>query len=261
MREKFYFSARDAVKELQERQNSGVRSRIEKWWADREWPIPNFPNGNFGMLARNIATARYEDLVFAEMAKAVSLQPFWLEYTLDKFVSASNFKRSLVEPFFCSGKGRNGGWRTSKVKLASIPKNDGEKISDVQVDGISNGISLVEYHHGLQKKFIPEAMRKDMSEVLIAFGTAKHYYSAYLSWFIVHGVLFEDYHGGESGDKLTDFTKGVFQPAWEQVRQETGLKPLIVPLPWWDGMQFFPANHDWLNHGIFDKQSIEGLIA
>lgn len=256
MREKFYFSAKDAAKELQERQDSGVKEMMEDWWKSKNWPIPNFPNGNFGILARSVATTRYEDLVFAEMARAVSLQPLWLEYIEDKFVSISNFKRSLIEPFFCSGKGRNGGWCVSKVKLASIPENDGRRISDIQ----TGNTSLVEYHRNLQKKFIPEATRKDMSEVLMAFNNAKHYYPAYLSWFVAHGVLFEDYHGGESGDKLSNFTKNIFQPSWEEVHERIGLKPLIVPMPWWDGMQYFPADHNWLEHGVVLEQSIEKLI-
>lgn len=253
----FYFSPKDAAGKLEMRQSSGMREKIEKWWKSKGWPVPNIPVGKFGILGRQIATARYEDLLFSEMAKAVGLKPLWIEYTEDKFSLHSSYKRSLVHMSHCSGKGRSGGWQIRKEKLGCVHSCNGLPLTDIQT---KHG-SLIDYHRSLWKKFIPEASRMDMSDVYKEFGGARYYYGAYLSLFIAHGVLFEDYHGGESGKALDSFTGAIFQPAWEMLVNELKMRPLITPLPWWDGMQFYPADHGWLEHGVFDEQSVKRLIA
>lgn len=254
--EKFYYSPKDAVRELRKRRLSGVKEEVEKWRKSKGWPESNIPSGEFGILGRQIASARYEDLVFAEMAKGVGLSPLWVEYAEDKFSLHSSYKRSLVQMIYCSGKGRSGGWRVHKEKLACVHACNGQLLTDIQT---KHGL-LVDYHHSLWEKFIPGALRMDMSSMYKFFGGAKHYYGAYLSTFVAHGILFEDYHGGESGKALDIFTKDIFQPAWEMIVDELGLKPLITPLPWRDGMQFYPADYNWLDHGVLDRQSIEKLI-
>ncbi len=258
MREKYYFSAREAAAELESRRIKGLHKDVEERFKLKGWPFPNLPSGNLGVLVRQVATVRYEDLFFMEMAKAVSLCPIWPEYTSDKFVSSSRFKKSLLHPFFCSGKGRNNGWVVTKKKLSCVVSWDGRKLSDIRIK--NNTISLVDYHHNLRDRFIPGVIRTEMSDFLDCFLGAAGYYQAYLSLFVAHGVLFEDYHGGESGCALNSFTENVFQPAWESVTKEFGMRPLITPLPWLDGMQFYPANHNWMNHGVFDKHSIEMAI-
>jgi len=250
MKNLIYYSPIGAVVELKRRQALGIREEIEEWWRSKSWPIPNIPAGEFGMLGRQIATARYEDLLFSEIVKAVGLNPLWLEYTMDKFFLHSSYKRSLIHMIHCSGKGKNDGWKIRKEKLACVHHSHGKLLTDIQT---KHG-SLVEYHHAFQKKFIPDAVRIDISD------TFRQGYAVYLSLFIAHGILFEDFHGGESGVALDGFTANVFQPAWKILVDELGIKPLITPLPWWDGMQFYPANHNWLEHGVFDRQSIEKLI-
>lgn len=248
---KFYYSPREAVMELKKRQTDGIKEVVEDWWRKNGWTMPCIPAGEFGMLVRQVATARYEDLLFMEMAKAVGLNPLWAEYTEDKFFLHSSYKRSLLKMFFCSGKGRSGGWKIRKEKLSCVHHCHRKILNEIQT---KKG-SLIEYHHALQKKFIPNATRIDISD------TFRQSYSAYLSLFIAHGILFEDFHRGESGPALDGFTANVFQPAWEMLVDELGMKPLITPLPWWEGMNFYPADHSWLEHGVFDRQSIKDLIA
>jgi hypothetical protein len=50
----------------------------------------------------------------------------------------------------------------------------------------------------------------------------------------------EDYHNGAASDADHAFARNVFEPAWQRIINEVGVSPLIVRLPWVDGMQFFP---------------------
>ena len=57
---------------------------------------------------------------------------------------------------------------------------------------------------------------------------AHDYYYKMILFFVVHGILFENFliYGQES-----QFTKNIFLPAYKKVVETTGLKPLIVPIP------------------------------
>ncbi|MEK6673092.1 MAG: hypothetical protein AABY42_06395 [Nitrospirota bacterium] len=66
------------------------------------------------------------------------------------------------------------------------------------------------------------------SEVNMAHGKkAKEYYKYFLSLFICHGILFENFITNEEEER---FSKSVVFPAFRQVVADFGLKPLIVPL-------------------------------
>jgi len=222
---------------------SKLKKEVEKWWKielKEKSPasaISNIPV-NAGVLARNVATCRYEDFCFAKMAKQAGLTPVWFEYTRDYFTpSQSSFKRSIAHPIFYNGNGRNGGEKLTKKKLVSFLEWDGARINEV------NGGKLVTWHHAMHKKFFPSyGERIDMSSWLLQFKGAKEYYKAYLSLFLCHMVLFEDYFGGESGKVLDSFTVEVFLPARNFLEKKFGVKPKIVPLPWEKHYKYFPAN-------------------
>lgn len=234
---------------------SDMRQSIESWWADQGFGTPAFirerKNVPMGIFARHVATARYEDIVFSLMARRAGLVPTWLEYTDDKFVSVSPYKRSLLHRQLCSGRGRKGGFRDNKVeRLLDVTANDGKKISAIRV---SFDEGLVEYHHRLQDDFLPKPIhRADISSWLrgIGQGNASGYYAAKLSMYVAHSVLFEDYHGGESGNELDNFTARVFEPAFAKITLLFGVKPLIVRMPWQREFGYYPANADWHTHGI-----------
>ena len=245
-----YASPNEALKLLHERQKQGVQKRVVEWFANEgfELPFPVIPN--MAVLGRHVATCRYEDLVYKLMAESAGLTPTWMEYTGDKFVTCSSVKKSLLQPFTCDGKGRAGGWRTRKMKLANPHCWDGKNISDVI---LQDGTNLVKWHHNHQDAIMGDVVRYDSTNWLKQFPRgASEYYPYYLAAFVAHGVLFEDYHGGESGDELDSFTTDVFQPAWDRVVREIGIAPIIVPLPWWDGLQYYPANADWERHEVID---------
>lgn len=255
----YYFSPQEAARTLQNRQRNGMREEVAERWKKKGWPMPPDVNGNdclISVLSRHVATARYEDIAFVAISNQEGLHPAWIEYTSDKFVTASPYKRSLLHPTFCEGKGKQGGWKTKKVKLASMNSWDGRPLNTITFAFSANNSSesgLVEYHHALHQDFFPNGVRVDFSRWLSSFGGSKEYYPAYLSLFLSHYLLLEDYHGGETGPGLGQFTRDIFLPSWDKVVAEwNGMRPIIVRMPWTEGMQYYPADHNWQKHGILD---------
>ncbi|MEK7102665.1 MAG: hypothetical protein AAB912_03490, partial [Patescibacteria group bacterium] len=117
-----------------------------------------------------------------------------------------------------------------------------------------DGTSLLSWHHAQLERMVPGATYADATPWLQKIGNAWAYYELALSIYVAHGVLFEDYHGGESGTKLDSFTVQVFEPAWEAVRRRFGVSPLIVRLPWGPGFDCYPNNQAWRDHGIIPAE-------
>lgn len=164
--------------------------------------------------------------------------------------------------FYCAGRGRKGGWKVFKKNGIDLAAYDGRPMSSIC---LSDGRSLVEYHHALQDKYLANPIRQDLSLYLKQHGGSKDYYLPFLSMFLLHGVLIDDYHaenyhnGVASASDLA-FTRNVFEPAWKKIVNDLGLSPLIVPLPWIDGMQFFPQEgHE--NHHVIDCDAIFRNVA
>lgn len=254
-----YFSASQARQEVLNRQNSGVRERVEKWWREKGFDFPTLPDvENMAVLARQVATCRFEDVVFREMAMASGLTPTWLEYSADRFFNISNYKRSLLHPYMSSGLNKKKELISKKERLCDSTIWNGYPLRDIVTD---TGISLVDHHHSLQNLVFGEVVRQDLSDLLVRMSGASGYYPFYLSLFLAHGVLFEDYHGGESGRVLSRFTEDTFEPAWRYVFEEFGLTPIIVALPWWDGMQYYPDSSDLDRYGpICDRERIHHQV-
>ncbi len=230
----FYVGLAEAGAELASR--SYLRPAVEQWWKDRGLSMPELLTTSLkpqGFLCRQLATFRYEDATFVIMAEKAGLSPAWLPYEGDVFADISPLKRSYIEPVYVAGVGRNGGMRKVGTRLVSgnVAELNGRPLMHVVTN---QGTSLVDYHCGNLRTLYNRAQVADVTPILRkAGGTPRRYYPALLSLLVAHGVLFEDYHGGESGGKLSAFTTDVFEPAFQQVEQTFGVKPLIVRLPWW----------------------------
>jgi len=250
--ERFYIELREARRALRERQE--LRREVEEYWRKKGLQFPeelSNPNGLLGFLARHLATARYEDLAFVLLTEKAGLQPFWLTYTADRFVTCSPVKVSYLQPRIVKGFGLHRRCLiVLKYQLANpkVADQNRMRLCDIRT---YIGEPLVDWHRRLLKAVYPGARVVDISEPLQALGKAKNYYSLFLSLAVAHGVLFEDYHGGESGERLNSFTEEVFEPAFEEVINTFGLPPLIVKLPWWRELGYYvdPAlAKDWRTH-------------
>lgn len=116
------------------------------------------------------------------------------------------------------------------------------------------GQNIADIHHQMHQQFFPQAKRFDASDWLFQFGRAKDYYMAYLSIFLAHAVLFEDFHGGESGKKLDSFTDKVFEPAYQELIDLFGIKPLIIKMPWLPEFKHYPGDQNWQEHQIIPEE-------
>jgi len=236
-----------------------LRTEIERWWAAKKWWIPDrFSEGHaLASFGRAIATRRYEDALFVHYAHEAKLIPVWLEHTEGSFSSHSSFKRSLLQPCFYERHGRQGGIVTKKHELVPIATERTKIISRIKTKA---GDTLVQYHHRLHASFglNPSAI-VDCSSFYRQFGRAADYYLPYLSLFVAHGVLFEDYHGGESGDSLSDFTNQIFTPAFKELKSLFGVPPILVRMPWHDNLRLYVPEErtDWINHRVIPDELLQ----
>ena len=251
MSRKYYVPLECARKELVKR--IALRRNVEVWWLDELKVTPpdielfEVPTAIF---LRQLATCRYEDIVFCLLARKAELLPLWLEYTGDKMVQHSSLKRTYLRRQICYGRGRNGGFRPFAIhRLADIPASGGKRLNEIETtDG-----PLHEVHRQLQKQVIPGARREDLTPWYLSIPKERRY-DAMLSLSVAHSVIFEDYHAGESGDELTILRNEVFEPAWKRVAALFGAKPLMVQMPWRQEFAWYPADDSWHEHGIVPEE-------
>ncbi|MEK7582973.1 MAG: hypothetical protein AAB483_01030 [Patescibacteria group bacterium] len=255
-----------------------LRAKVEAWWVTEGWGIPPFHVTTElpGFLVRNIATARYEDCLFALMAERAGFTPVWGQFVRDIHSMRSSVKKSYLVGEFCSGRGKRGGPKTDRHEFLRVangrpgPKRTLHLVHERWVDREirliteeRTGESLVARHNGYQRRIlgVEDDRRIEFSAWLRQerggkVDKSQAYYPRYLSMFVAHAVLFEDYHGGESGTELDGFTATVFEPAFKQVTERFGVSPIIVPLPWWPELAFYPHPDagDWRTHGIIPPE-------
>lgn len=248
----FYVSLEDAKNVLDSRQE--LRSEVESWWRSvgAEFPVQF---SGCGILGREPAM-RLEFFKFYEMCVGAKLQPACIAANEELFVT-SKPKMSLVHPMMLKGFSKKGSPITQKERLAEVNIHSGKSTL-----GETGALS---FHYSRMNRICPNLSIWDMSDAMSKWKTRRLYYEGYLSLCVAHGVLFEDYHGpGESGKALSDFTKRVFEPAFEWLKQKFGVGPIIVALPWKDFYHLHPDD-DILEQmegsdGVIDFSPIESLL-
>jgi hypothetical protein len=219
----FYTSLEDAKEEIHRRwADSSLRNKVEKVIAT----VPAFSsNEPKAYMWRPIATPNFEWFRFIELASLIKLRPCLAEFTNDKFVSLNSDKYVLGKMPFFDRKNKKGETMFNSKSIIDFNKYDGQCISAVQTQW---GESLVGFHHRLLG-FYP--LRAELVEVSSWFNLngakAVAYYHHYLTLFICHGILFENFITNEEEER---FSKSVVFPAFNQVVEHFGMKPLIVQL-------------------------------
>ena len=155
------------------------------------------------------------------------MEPLFWEYYEDKFTSHNEWKHALGKLAFFGGVGKKGGVKIDAFNIIDFNYWGGEKLSAVRTLW---GQPLIEFHH----EFFDATFRPlsdctfDASDWFTINGKNAHgYYQNFLSLFIRHGILFENFMLDE---KEFTFTRDVVLPAFIAVCRATGRKPLIVPL-------------------------------
>jgi hypothetical protein len=163
-----------------------------------------------------------------------------------------------LHPTFVERRGRHGGLVTRKLRLASIERN---RLRPLTAINLNSGESLLSYHFKLHLEFGRGA--KNLFDLSAFYGQyeydPKRYYWGFLSFFIAHAVLYEDYHGGEDRNVLAPFTRDVFTPAFEGLTRKFGVSPLIVRMPWHPNLSYYPrpGEADWTRHEVIPEQLLK----
>lgn len=206
---------------------------------------PDYP---VATLNRYLATARFEDIVFAHAAASLPIRPFWLTYHKEKFSSTNPEKISCLRPRVHQPQ-----LRFSRRWLVSSHSDyEGMAIGSIDV----NGRSLQQVHDLARREVISPDVVDNVIDVsawnhlqVERFGgsvnemrLAPHYYNAVMALYVYHGVLFEDFDSGPNQKSgLGTFVDDVVKPAIRNVHDCFSLQPLIVRLPYTPGFLNFPA--------------------
>ncbi len=231
-----YTPLEDAIVELRKRRgNTDLISYIKH---NIHGDIPNVmqDGGTHLVLFRHIATPNHEirrfvglaDLVQQSFAEhATELRPLILEYLDDMFTNRNDWKYSLGRFFLYKGLDKNSDPIFEAEHIIDFNQSNGKPISSISTHWEQN---LVDFHHELFFQTYPNLEENvyDISWWVKENGKdARTYYKAFLSLFLTHGILFENFLLETSEGA---FTRNVILPTLLEIQKESGFKPLIVAL-------------------------------
>lgn len=214
--------------ELVERSNNiGLKSNIESFIKE----VPTFLQGNekpIAILARHVATPNFEAFHFVQTAQEMGFLPVVWQFSGDTFCTKNPDKADLGRLRVYKGKQTSAdGTRQDlcqKMRVIDMEKNERKPINAITA---RNGENFVEMHNRLFQKHLPQAIIWDSTEWLMLHGTnAKEFYIYFLSLFISHAVLFENFL---TVGQEVPFVQDVVRPAINGLKQRFGFSPIIIP--------------------------------
>ncbi len=209
---------------------------IRDRWADEklrkaveeklEGDIPEIlRKGPHGMIWRHIGTPDGEFERFLELCQKADLNPLCLEYIHDKFAARNFTKLGLAKLSFKKGCNKKSETLVEKEKIIDFKDAEKKKMCELKTLW---GENLVDFHHSFMKEMFPgmESNIVDISDWVKRNGGApKNYYFHILSLTLCHVVLFDDLDLLKSEE---DFVKEIILPAFHEVENEFGVRPIIV---------------------------------
>ncbi len=227
------------------RQNSQLQSRVAEYLGNL-LPTSIFEGEQpVAFLARYVPRATGEDRLFAEVAQEAGFVPYWASYVSDRFTTRNPEKVETVRPPLLWPKGqKTRGWVVEVDKrqggIGELDTIYGYSSSDYQqgirqlVFGNDGLDELTDNAFDMGKWYKAQASRFGY----IQGNLAPFYYPAAMALATTYGVLYEDFEGGpnaSSGD-LAKFRNEVVYPSIDKVQKDLGLRPVIVQLPFYQGM-------------------------
>ena len=197
------------------------------------------------ILARYVPRATSEDKIFAERALDAGLEPYWASYRSDRFTTRNPEKVETVRPPIAWAKGQK-----TRSWIVAPEKRYG---------GVGNletiyGNTSYDYQQNMRKIVLPRLDSEQLVSNTFDMGgwyrlqaerfgysggnSAPYYYVATMALTTTFCALYEDFDGGPnaSNGDLEDFKSSVVCPAFERVERDLGLRPIIVKLPYEEGM-------------------------
>lgn len=219
-----------AVAELMRRRRDvALEQRVHTALGEAARPIIDRCAKPTAILFRQIASPTYEALRFLETAKRLGLQPLFLEYHGDKFVTARNpYKHHLGKMPIEQRRSRNGSMQIRYHTLLDFPAFEGDILADVRS---LRGERLIDVHHRALTQVAqvdPETVCVDGTAWFATTGSsARAHYEGILPLFVRDAILFENYlPSGHEGL----FVRENVLPAFRTVTHALGAPPLIVRL-------------------------------
>lgn len=218
----------DAIVELEKRWNDPVLEKKIDSYLCQDIPL-QFKNGFRFVLFRHLCTPNYEMNRFVSATDAFGWKPVFAEYPKDKFTPQNLSKYYLGKVCFHFGHGKKGGGKMKYINLINFNDSNGKPISSINTLW---GQSLKDFHRewllSRYPQFVGDDVFFDSSEWFKNNGgSAKEYYKKLLALFIRHGILFENFLLSEDESV---FTRDYFLPAFLEVYEKMGAKPLIIAL-------------------------------
>ncbi|MEN9413308.1 MAG: hypothetical protein RLZZ342_395 [Candidatus Parcubacteria bacterium] len=247
----------DAVAELTRRAgNTDLRKQVEEYL---QHDIPSYMQDTPVLcLARYIATPNFETLRFLALTEPFGLPAVVTEDPGDKFSAHNHLKRALCKLPITERLHQKHGRLHERFRphtIIDFTKAEGKKLNEIETLW---GEKLTAFHARAFAQMVK-------SPVIVANDTAwldrngrgnlLELYKRYLSLFVVHGILFEDYVLSDAQD--AEFVKTIVRPAVEFVENKFGHKPLIAELV----PQTFESSTFWISYPkrIRELASEQGL--
>jgi len=239
-RSEIYTSFGDLEEEIKRRWNDKkLRKKVKDFFGPKMLSV--LSDKPRAILSRNIGTPNLEVKHFVDLAGEIKLDPLILEYN-DKFVAKNRDKYYLCRLFFSRTSKNHKTVSADTLKTVDFNKYEGKYFNDIKTVW---GESIVDFHHKLLQKELPELKGKifNFSEWFDETRKlSKYYYLYYLSLFICHGILFENFLIGDKQE--LSFIEEKFLPSFREVKKIFGVKPLIYPpLPFKNEKSLF-----WLSY-------------
>jgi hypothetical protein len=221
-----YTPLQDALAQLDERRNDpSLEGKILSFLGNS---VPDaFGSTPKVVLARHVITPSYEVTRFLNVPDSLGMEPLFFEYHKDKMIYKNPSKYHLGRLIFEKGIGKKGGTKLEHTNIINFDEAHGAEIGSIRT---LSGESLVDFHHGLFLKRFPNLAHTffDGSTWYSENGGVPvKYYPKFLALFLRNGILFENFLLDQ---KEISFTREIFLPAFNEVTEHFGIKPLIVRL-------------------------------
>ncbi len=229
------------------RKNKRLMKKVEEFFGSN-MPI-FFGNKPRAVLSRSIATPNMEFDRFLVLSGKLGLNQLILEYP-DKFVAKNLNKYHLCKLFFFGKTRKKSSILVDTFKIINFNKMEGKNFSDIKTTWRE---SITDVHHRFLFSAFPKLTDKvvDFSKWFNHTKTqSEYYYLFFLSLFICHGVLFENFLPNDREE--SDFIDKKFLPSFKEAERIFGVKPLIY--------QLLPKNHEddiyWYSYPDSIKQDL-----
>ena len=241
------YTSKEAALEIimERRNNSELRERVARYLGGRLPAACFLADTPPAFLARYVPRATDEDRLFADEAREAGFAPYWSSYLADRYTIRNPEKVQTIRPPIRWTKGQ----RTRQWVVASEERNGG--IGELNT---VFGYTSTEYQQGIRELVLANDGNEELAGNVFdmtdwyrfqasRFGwesgsLAAYYYPATMALAATFGVLYEDFDGGPNagnGD-LAAFMDQVVYPAIGKVTQDIGVAPVIVQLPYREGM-------------------------